>query len=739
MSQDAPHILVTGDAWQYVPFGRARIKALRATGLNYASQTFTMPDGAAIKVRIAGEQSFISISGGSSLYMESGQLEWSYPAEANPDRNEPAKWHFMDIGTGGDYLGKIASGGAQANDPALAENQDSLAIGYPKSKTGTPEEIAAADAKAALDYSDATIMKKMVAATFPASLFTGKMRLFMQSQYGAKEALKSRLELRLVGTSPALYYKVGDKELQFGFWGHGTPGIFTDPDGKYWLLNITTVGSNALVTSYPLAAASGLLGSIKKLSGEEKTKAEAYLFANSTFDLTKPVVVGMHLLPVGGAMAYGWKFNKTGDKASIVLNEAINVGVNRRYRSSTVHLTFTVADGKVAVSGTAMDSGEWVDGWGVFNIFVPNTETVTAPLSLYSQSAGSPKATQFSFSNVPIYGYYVDDVWTPVKMSTDTTTPSPTKVIYRNNIYVTPIAQSEIVLCGSSWSKAIIEAFSGSSSTISVGGYSYTGESRVGTITEVVATTTDAPSHGPWTNIAVDPGSVVTANFWYCPAVGTGAGEYVSMGLSSPPGLAEIIAAANIYIPLRGGPYPASAPYIERTLLPQSRATTTGNGTACTAWALVIPGGDCEAAYVAKSEYFAYTGAGTVTTQEGLVMGPDATWGWGGSPSETFIAFAYMWQEVGTWGAFVSVSSTVVTSGGTGKQTYSVKCFNSAVSAAEGTPGGGYYALFNCAYTYPYYDRGMYTYTSHGKRYVMSEGLKSPSSAYYDRRFVGWA
>lgn len=60
---DQPHILVTGDAWQYVPFGRARLKSLRATGLSYASQSYTV-DGTTIKVRIVGDQSFIQIDGG---------------------------------------------------------------------------------------------------------------------------------------------------------------------------------------------------------------------------------------------------------------------------------------------------------------------------------------------------------------------------------------------------------------------------------------------------------------------------------------------------------------------------------------------------------------------------------------------------------------------------------------------------------------------------------------------------
>lgn len=53
------HKLILGGE-QYLPFARSRIKALRATGLLYASQQFEV-DGVSIKVRIAGEHDYISL------------------------------------------------------------------------------------------------------------------------------------------------------------------------------------------------------------------------------------------------------------------------------------------------------------------------------------------------------------------------------------------------------------------------------------------------------------------------------------------------------------------------------------------------------------------------------------------------------------------------------------------------------------------------------------------------------
>lgn len=60
------HKLITGGE-QYLPFARSRIKALRATGLKYASQQFEI-DGCSVKVRIEPGHEYISLSGGGGGY-----------------------------------------------------------------------------------------------------------------------------------------------------------------------------------------------------------------------------------------------------------------------------------------------------------------------------------------------------------------------------------------------------------------------------------------------------------------------------------------------------------------------------------------------------------------------------------------------------------------------------------------------------------------------------------------------
>ena len=79
------HKIILGGE-QCLPFARSRIKALRATGLNYASQQFEI-DGCSVKIRIVGEHEFIRLEGGSgSIAMDSGIISAGPVTSNNPDR-----------------------------------------------------------------------------------------------------------------------------------------------------------------------------------------------------------------------------------------------------------------------------------------------------------------------------------------------------------------------------------------------------------------------------------------------------------------------------------------------------------------------------------------------------------------------------------------------------------------------------------------------------------------------------
>lgn len=61
------HKLISGGE-QYLPFARSRIKALRAAGLEYASQQFEI-GGSSVKVRIEPGHEYISLSGGQFVWV----------------------------------------------------------------------------------------------------------------------------------------------------------------------------------------------------------------------------------------------------------------------------------------------------------------------------------------------------------------------------------------------------------------------------------------------------------------------------------------------------------------------------------------------------------------------------------------------------------------------------------------------------------------------------------------------
>jgi len=62
------HKLIQGGE-QYLPFARSRIKAMRASGMQYASQRFLMPGGEEVDVQIIGNQDYIRLAGGISFIL----------------------------------------------------------------------------------------------------------------------------------------------------------------------------------------------------------------------------------------------------------------------------------------------------------------------------------------------------------------------------------------------------------------------------------------------------------------------------------------------------------------------------------------------------------------------------------------------------------------------------------------------------------------------------------------------
>lgn len=657
-----------------------------------------------------------------SYYMESGQLEWSFPGDENPTRLDPAKWHFLDIPTTSDYLGKIAGlppvFGAQTNTPELTEGMESQAIGYPYQSD--PAKVAAIKEA----YGNATLMKKLTAAFFPASLFSGKMRAFIQAQYGAKETQAGDpLHVEVFGGSVNLLYKatIGGvtASVQFGLWSHASPGIFNAGDGSYWLLNITG-GPAFTVTAYQIKQITTVAKELlKEHTLNPSDEAESYLFAHSTIDTTNPQVVGTFTGAAGAAMAYGWKWNSDGSKASIVVHEGLGSGVaDLRWQASTMHMSVSytaqspVSAAGLYVSCETVGHGEWTDGWGTWNIFVPSAATSTAPLDLYSLATNTTGVKPaFNFSGIPVYGYYKGSEWQEVVISRNLAagarnTQRDANIIYNPDLdmgtYIPNRDQYGAVFANQGCSYEQHEITSSTTMPISVGGISYAGGTSFGTHVYKVKTVASA---GEMDN---------TVSF-----TGTRVGGGASFG--DPPGYVYSDGTGS-----NGGGF--------CTIARCTITVTTFVGTTYDAWALVIPGGDCAAAYVAT--HTSVTSA-SYTTSTRVSHGVFEFHG----AEYRFAPYANVnaYKCNGWFGVSDPDDTLVITPAPPAELATKVFCFNTAVDGDVGIPGGSYYALFNVNKNYPYYDRGMYVYTSAGKRYVGSEGIKSPESVNYLHRFVGWA
>jgi len=677
-------------------------------------------------------QNFGAVIGSTSIavtytYMDTGNLLVEYPAPLSPTRLDPSKLSFIDIGTGSDYLGEISlvadTFGQQSTDQLtnrhMVEDMDSLAIGWKVPTVFTPPETLetwTAAKKAAMESS--SVNKKIVIGNFPASLWTGKMRLFMQAQYGMPlEATNFGFYPDLVGTELVLKYRntTASAVWQPGYWTHKSAGIFTAGNGEYFVIDITsgnpTIPGFACY-SYEIKQTNSTVATVIKDRIAETTdpdalaKLEAYLFSLSHIDLSTQKAIGSYLPSNdGSAIAYGWKFDSTGSNAKAVVHKVLGTGyADLRWFSSTESIVFTYSEGTISMSASSAAHGEWTDGWGTFNIFAPESESLAAPLAHLSLMVNrSGVKPEFTFTNIPIYGYFKDDAWVPVKLSrTVVAGPFPKSFIidqsgvqYTSDVgagYYANKYQYGYIKANESGHYKEASISSGTLMDVQVGGTTYSGEAYSGTFITVTKTVTAHHTEGNAVSFHGYSIGGYPPNIWDHP-------EYFSAPFTGVVGIGSVVV---------------------------TRLVATGSRNH--KWTAVVPSLDAEAVYVSTYEADSPGTTYTNTTTTQLNVIDFGSW----------VPFAGFVDHGGWYG----LSYPATTTSNTTPPIYpDVKVFawNTKVSAVEGTPGGSYYQLFNVDYTYPFYDRGMMMLTSFGKRYVGSEIAASPASVGSGPRFIGWA
>lgn len=251
------------------------------------------------------------------------------------------------------------------------------------------------------DWIDAMLKKREAMQKCPASMFSGKMRLFMQAQYGGLLDTKQDEDgyFRVEGSG----FSVRFDGVVFGNLGGVGVGLYTTADNEYRIIKI----SGTDVTIYPLKPKKDFKEPCKKLLAElrgttigaDREKAEAYLFAHMEID-KENIVSYPGVVPATYPITYGWSFDWGANNADIISVESTGSGSGARWLSTHQHLDIAhwLVDGVDNWSFTAstISTETWLDGRGSYHIFTPvyglSAEMVAFTLN---NSAGIPCTGKF--------------------------------------------------------------------------------------------------------------------------------------------------------------------------------------------------------------------------------------------------------------------------------------------------------------------------------------------------------
>jgi len=254
------------------------------------------------------------------MYLESGLIDLVNISLTTG--NVPAYWYPLAALDEKKWVGKVAFDGKLRNSPKLEAIQ--------LSKAATEE---------CLD-------KKRMMAKCPPSMYTGRMRSYVQALYGMKYTEDFPLMLAFSLGPPTIDYMLDwdflDPESRINF-GINT-GIFTDDKHRFWMLDI--IGSGVKIRRLKTdkctdALRKNLARRIKKgtITQREIDQIEAYIFSKTI--PTKEYIVLPLSVPASAGIAYGWHYDWDGKHADIVSVDSTGDRAHFRYVSN--HYRITVA------------------------------------------------------------------------------------------------------------------------------------------------------------------------------------------------------------------------------------------------------------------------------------------------------------------------------------------------------------------------------------------------------------
>lgn len=460
------HRLIEG-GFQYLPFARSRIQALRAAGRDYATERFILED-ATVAVRIVGDMEYIHIvGGGCTLRMDSGVVDVGVVNRNNPDHLKPGYLHESSVvaAYNAAFLPTTPVSDWKLNPSPLSDGQLSgevkksgkfkgrVPYDHLTARSFTPRSVTNPNPPPAniTDPGDQNLAaKKQAIAYCPASMFTGRTRLYVQSMYG--QYLYEDDKFDSVGNNTAKAYPAPE------FNQGGTPsisvqayqkadddtvyprveiivstGIYLDPStGKHWLMTVYY----GYMTVYPLISSPCGEALRKYLITTEQTPPlkdpldevdrnhlEAYILSCSLPWVKNKVDVALNSDVVPYSFGYGWHWNWSGTKADIVNHTYEPNGpsfIKMRATHSRLSMTLTKPDADTDVWSGSISTVEgptdWTLHYPVWCLAVPRWMDMRAmpddgpPIYYLYKPTPDPEVTALFACNAPIYVFYAKDV-----------------------------------------------------------------------------------------------------------------------------------------------------------------------------------------------------------------------------------------------------------------------------------------------------------------------------------------
>jgi hypothetical protein len=274
------------------------------------------------------------------LYLESGFIDILNFAPSNINTYKPGILNFNAYVSGISTDSKALLG--IANTPfegqGLKNGQTSKVVNCGQKVKVIPGVGSSPTA----DFCSQLMEKKRTMEFVPPSLFSGKLRLFVQALYGSVVE-EDRLQVDELSRT----LTIDGVSLNWNYVL--TSGLYTAPDGNYWLIKAGNSGiyyRKIKFSSTAVTWISALKSKRSTLTQQKIDQIEAYIFSGASLENTEEgyIAYSSGEIPNQGLpLAYGWKFNWDGSRATEVRIDGDPANILNK-RATTVHIDITFSD-----------------------------------------------------------------------------------------------------------------------------------------------------------------------------------------------------------------------------------------------------------------------------------------------------------------------------------------------------------------------------------------------------------